>query len=302
MISVIVPVYNVGKYLNRCIFSIVNQTYSDLEIILVDDGSFDDSAIICDEWKRKDNRIKVIHKKNGGLSDARNAGLEIFSGEYVSFVDGDDAIAADMYENMYNAIISYNADVATCGKIKIYPNKEKKTQDLRITKVFSSYDAISELFYGRYIDESFCDKLFSASLMKDFRFTTGEINEDLPLIPSVLNKCNSVVHVGKCLYFYYQNTGSITRSGYSHSMSIVIQHLKKIRDEYIKTHKRPVNFLIMRYSIAMLFKLGKNKKDFIIDYTWYKHNLWNLCLSYLFSKKSTLKSKAVCLLALIRNI
>ena len=114
LISVIVPIYNVEEYLNRCVESIVNQTYQKLEIILVDDGSPDNCPRMCDDWAKKDSRIKVIHKENGGLSDARNAGMKITTGEYISFIDSDDYIETCMIEILYEAIKKYDCDIASC--------------------------------------------------------------------------------------------------------------------------------------------------------------------------------------------
>ncbi len=123
LISVIIPVFKVEKYLEKCIKSIVNQTIENLEIILVDDGSPDQCPKICDYWASKDSRIKVVHKKNGGLSDARNAGLDIAKGEYISFIDSDDWVALDMYEIMLKAMKEENADICACGIMGCYQNK-----------------------------------------------------------------------------------------------------------------------------------------------------------------------------------
>ena len=122
-ISVIVPIFNVENYVRKCVDSILNQTFSDIEIILVDDGSTDASGRICDEYLSKDDRIRVIHKENGGLSDARNAGLDMCTGEYIGFVDGDDYIDGDMYELLYKNLIQYDADISMCRFRRIYNNR-----------------------------------------------------------------------------------------------------------------------------------------------------------------------------------
>ena len=119
LISVIVPVYKVEKYLNQCIESVLAQTYQNLEIILVDDGSPDRSGEICEEYAKKDTRIRVLHKSNGGLSTARNTGLQIISGAYIAFLDSDDYLAPDMYETLYRELIENDADIAVCGFVKI---------------------------------------------------------------------------------------------------------------------------------------------------------------------------------------
>lgn len=124
MISIIVPIYNVEKYLPKCIESIINQTYTDLEILLIDDGSTDNSGLICDKYASIDNRIRVIHKKNGGLSDARNVGLDICKGKYISFIDSDDYIELTMYEKMIKIMINQKVDIVSCNYNHIYNNNK----------------------------------------------------------------------------------------------------------------------------------------------------------------------------------
>lgn len=124
-ISIIVPVYNVEKYLEKCVRSILAQTFTDFELILVDDGSPDSSGAMCDQFAEQDQRVKVIHKENGGLSDARNAGIEIATGEYLGFVDSDDYIADDMYELLYTNIVKEDADLSICGIYDVYEGKSQ---------------------------------------------------------------------------------------------------------------------------------------------------------------------------------
>jgi len=132
-ISVIIPVYNVIDFLKECLGSVLNQTYKNLEIILVDDGSTDGSSQICDEYKKKDRRIQVIHKENGGLSDARNYGMKYAKGEYIAFLDSDDYVENTMYEKLYNKAISENADYVECDFYWVYPNKKKEDKGFRYT-------------------------------------------------------------------------------------------------------------------------------------------------------------------------
>ena len=129
-ISIIVPVYNVDQYLENCIESILNQTFKDYELILIDDGSTDKSGEICDKYEKKDNRIKVIHKYNGGLSSARNAGLDLACGKYIGFVDSDDSIHPEMYEILYDLQQIYNADISVCSFKKVYENIDVKNKDI----------------------------------------------------------------------------------------------------------------------------------------------------------------------------
>ena len=129
LISVIVPIYNVEKYLERCLDSIIKQTYKNLDIILVDDGSIDNSTKICDEYVKKDSRIKVIHKENGGLSDARNVGIDNSDGKYICFIDSDDYIELDMIENLYDGIVKNNANICCCGKLLEYEKNKLPIND-----------------------------------------------------------------------------------------------------------------------------------------------------------------------------
>ena len=147
LVSIVVPVYNVEKYLNRCIFSIVNQTYKNIEIILVDDGSGDNSGTICDEWAEKDARIKVIHKSNGGLSSARNVGVSAVQGEYISFIDSDDYIRPTMIKDLVLCCEKFNADIGISNVMQIYRNFELVMPDQEIY-CCSGEKAVECLFYG----------------------------------------------------------------------------------------------------------------------------------------------------------
>ena len=156
LISIIVPVYNVEKYLKKCVDSIVNQTYKNLEIILVDDGATDNSGKICDELVELDNRIKVYHKKNGGLSDARNYGVERATGDYIGFVDSDDYIDAEMYEKLYEAIKKENVDVAECNLKIVYPEKTDLFTDQKYYQICNNQEYLEEYLKIEKIFGSAC--------------------------------------------------------------------------------------------------------------------------------------------------
>ena len=160
LLSVIVPVYNVEPFLDKCVQSIADQTYKELEIILVDDGSTDNSPKMCGLWSQKDNRIKVIHKKNGGLSSARNAGIDIAQGEVLSFVDSDDFIEPDMYETMITALQDSGKDIACCGRIvDLWGEREKREFSISEPKVYSRDEAIKEVLCLNNIDVAAWDKI-----------------------------------------------------------------------------------------------------------------------------------------------
>lgn len=260
-LSLVVPVYNVANYLSRCIESIVSQTYSNLEIILIDDGSTDGSSSICDEWQKRDARIRVIHKPNGGLSSARNCGLATATGAFVGFIDGDDSVDFNMYESMMNEFLP-SVDVVSCGKTKVYTNRSIKTQNVCSRMSFDKEDGLNELLKGFYMDESFCDKVFRKSILNNVKFPEGEINEDLPTIIKVFDSISKVTIIPGCFYLYHQNEGSITRSGYGEKYHIVIKHLKDIEgflNKYPAIKEVGFRVLQARYSIGMLSRLYTDK-------------------------------------------
>ena len=219
LISVIVPVYKVEPYLRKCVDSILAQTYQDLEIILVDDGSPDACGAICDEYAKQDNRITVIHKPNGGLSDARNAGLDVMTGKYVAFVDSDDWIAPRMYETLLRILKQFRADMAFGGVA------DDLEQNGKITTVKISHygdepfcesatEAMRRYFHGSW---AAWDKLYDADLFRDIRYPVGEINEDEAIVLQLLSKCTRVCYTNEVFYHYMRrpSSGSITTSSFS---------------------------------------------------------------------------------------
>ncbi len=221
MISVIVPIYNVEKYLSKCIDSIANQSYRDLEIILVDDGSTDSSGAICDEYAKNDNRIVVIHKQNGGLSSARNAGLDVANGEYIGFIDSDDYIHQEMYSKMLKSIKNENADLCICCFEYVYENSEQAKIDVSPFDKASTFskDEILLKMIGSSSDSvqyiTAVNKLYKREIFSELRFEEGRIHEDEFIAHHVYDKCQRVVQIPDKLYYYLQRGGSITNSRYS---------------------------------------------------------------------------------------
>ena len=214
MVSVIIPAYNVEQYVERCVYSVIQQTYRNMEIILVDDGSTDSTGIICDRLAKEDNRISVIHKANGGLSDARNAGLDASRGEYISFVDSDDYIATDMIEHMMRAMCEEDISMVVAGFWK--QNGDVRTYCGPTTdRIVSSEEALIDIYVGHEIYPSSCNKLYRRELFDNNRFAVGMINEDSEIITKLLTECNRVALVSKPLYIYMIREGSITQSSFS---------------------------------------------------------------------------------------
>ena len=213
LISVIVPVYNIEKYLERCVNSIREQTYTNLEILLVDDGSTDSSGTFCDKFAEEDNRVRVFHKENGGSSSARNLGIAEAKGEYLGFVDSDDYISVNMYELLVGAIHEFQAEVAQVGRDEI-DEEGKRLPDICVPpkqKVFiESKDFLRELLMHRG-DCSFCTKLVKKSLFENGTFPLGELNEDFRLFVSFLDKIRGVVSLPQQTYHVFYRIGSNTR-------------------------------------------------------------------------------------------
>lgn len=210
-ISIIIPVYNMEKYLDRCIRSVVNQTYRNLEIILVDDGSEDFSAGICDQWSKKDNRIRVIHKSNGGLSDARNAGLDIASGSYIGFVDSDDFIHPKMYQRLYEDSKRMDADISVCG-FDLISEKYEKLSEVKLLGdcLLSKKEALT--YMCKYVTFAVvCNKLYKSDIFRDLRFEKGKIAEDVFIMPRIYHRCKRLYFSSFCGYCYVQTPDSITR-------------------------------------------------------------------------------------------
>ncbi len=220
LISLIVPVFQVETYVERCIQSIVHQTYDNLEIILVDDGSKDRSGKICDEWARKDKRIRVIHKENGGLSSARNAGLEAASGDYVGFVDSDDFILPDMYARLYERLIDNNLDLVMCNFVRVdeqgNPLEKGPSQEQPSVQKYTRREMMEMFLDGRCtIAELAWNKLYKRKLFDGIRFPDGKICEDEYIMHEILGKCPEALFLTEKLYCYTQRSNSLTGAKYT---------------------------------------------------------------------------------------
>ena len=209
LISVIIPIYNVENYLERCLNSIVHQSYPYMEIILVDDGSTDNCGKICDEWQKKDKRIKVIHKENGGLSDARNKGIDIATGEYISFIDSDDWIDLETYEISVQKMKECQAQIVAFNVCWVYEGKEY-TPDLSAEyEVMNSEQAILTTVGNTKVRTTAWNKLYRADLIGTFRFLKGRLNEDEFFTFRILDKADKIVYLHRECYYYFQRSNSI---------------------------------------------------------------------------------------------
>lgn len=206
LISVVVPVYNVEHYLEKCVDSICHQIYKNLEIILVDDGSTDHSGSLCDEFAANDSRIRVIHKPNGGLSDARNAGMELASGEWWMFVDSDDYIAPDTAETLLRAAVENHCEIAVCNMVRIYEDGEQKPFYCSVTEptIWAGEQRFETLR-----QPSVCNKLFRADLFKELRFPKGKFYEDTFVYHVLAYRASRIAMTGLSGYYYLSRRESI---------------------------------------------------------------------------------------------
>lgn len=235
IISVIIPIYNVEKYLNRCINSIIVQTYKNLEIILVDDGSPDNCPQLCDDWVKSDTRIRVIHKENGGLSDARNAGLAIANGFYISFVDADDWLAPEMYERLICAMIRDHSDIAACSVKMVWEDESPEKMLIQTPDcVLNREEAQKALLQEKLLKQPVWYKLYKRECIQGILFDVGRYHEDVFWSYKAIGAANRVSLINYIGYYYLQRSDSIMGIGYSLKRLDAIRAFCK-RYEYMKT-------------------------------------------------------------------
>ena len=221
LISVIVPVYNVEAYLDRCMHSVLNQTYQNLEILLIDDGSTDGSPALCDAYATKDRRIKVLHKPNGGLSDARNAGLALAQGAYIGYVDSDDWIEPDMYASLYRACIDHHAQLAVCRYFQEYKDRTEAGGDGSVVPL--AREELLQIYISGHesyvIYNSVWSKLFQRELVEGMQFPKGRNSEDIMYTTRAFCRLDRAVYLDRCLYHYVlDRDGSIMNASRAERM------------------------------------------------------------------------------------
>lgn len=234
-ISVIVPIYNVEPYLRRCVDSLLQQSYADFELILVDDGSPDNCSAICDEYAAADKRVKVIHKTNGGLSDARNAGLQVAQGEYIAFVDSDDWVTPNYLEQMLNTLIQTGAVICECAALRTEGSDVLPAVENSVSEVFDTVGALEQLIYDGAFHQHVWNKLYRRNVIADILFPKEKTNEDEFWTYQVFGNAKKVVKIPDVLYFYFQRPESIMGETYSLKRLDAIE-AKVQRQRYIDTN------------------------------------------------------------------
>lgn len=234
LISIIIPVYKVEKYLEKCIESVLKQTYTNLQIILVDDGSPDNCGKICDEYAKKDPRIEVIHKVNGGLSDARNVGIAKAKGKYIGFVDSDDYIKEDMYEILINLIKEYDADVSICNLYDVIDGKEYIRNNENGIQEYSRLEILKEVLLDKNIQSYAWNKLYKKELFDEIKYPIGKKYEDIGTTFYVFEKCNKIVVTSEPEYYYLKRSDSLVNNV---TESTVLDYTDIIIQRYLYTQK-----------------------------------------------------------------
>ena len=267
-ISVIIPVYNVEQYLEKCLDSILNQTYKNIEIILVNDGSIDKSGVICDEYSRKYNNIKVFHKENGGVSSARNLGIDNATGQYLAFVDPDDYIDPNMYEILVKKIVETNSDIAMCSFVYVKENENIVEDNSDEIIIFDKEEVLSRYFNRvKPFNASFLwNKLFKRELFEKDRLDVElKIQEDTEVLLRIFNNISSIVYVGIPLYFYLIREGAATEGKISKgklTTDISLFKIYKYTEENLPKYKSNALANYVMYYFNIIVEIIKNYEEY----------------------------------------
>lgn len=279
IISVIVPVYKVESYLERCIKSIVSQTYPNLQIILIDDGSPDDCSKICDEWNEIDKRVTVIHKPNGGLSDARNAGMKIVAGKYISFIDSDDMIFREYFETMLAVMEKEQSEIVECSVVQFdEDNNINQYHDDNTIKSYGAEDALSGLIAENPFHQHVWNKLYRTGTINNNFFPVGKLNEDEFWTYQIFGRAKRVTRINKTMYYYFQRSTSIMGENFNLRRLDALEG-KSNRQEYIETFfpsialQAKIDFYascMFSYQSVLKYMKGEEKKKALSIIKGYK--------------------------------
>lgn len=295
MITVIVPIYNVEKWLPRCVDSILAQDYKNLELFLVDDGSPDGCGKICDEYAEKDKRIKVIHKPNGGLSDARNAALDVAKGNYITFIDSDDYVTPDYISTLFSLIEKCDAQMSI-ATWQIFPEGIiPKMPNIKLNEiVMTQNEALSNMFYQKSYDVSACVKMYHRSLFEGVRYPKGQLFEDLQTTFKLMLKCDKVAFTNKPVYFYMFRKGSIEGAPFSEKkMDSALQVFSLMRsyESQLRPVHKALKSKLTTFSFHLLVKMPEDYKGSEELKNYIRHNRLAVITDY----RTPTKAKLACL-------
>lgn len=276
LVSVIVPVYNVEKYVEECLESIKNQTYSNIEVLMVNDGSTDKSPEICKEYEKQDKRFKLFNKKNGGLSDARNYGLDRIKGEYVCFVDGDDTIGCEFVEKMADALWKNSeCSIACCRYARFQNLDEISKETIEEYKVFDSREYLIDTLYQH--DQtlntvSVCTKMFKSSIFEEFRFPEGVLYEDLASVGDIMKCGEKIILVDSVQYCYRATPDSITTGKFNWNKMVMLRHCEELLKRYKDDNELESAVIAMLFArsfeLLLLMKNSKAKDEVALTKLW----------------------------------
>lgn len=265
-ISVIVPVYKAEQYLERCVKSILEQTYQNFELILVDDGSPDGSPILCDKWAEKDSRVHAIYKKNGGASSARNAGLKIAKGNWIAFADSDDWLDKTALKTLYDLAKKYNVPMAIGGMRVVQDDTNVPVVKKQDAKVLSHADLMSRFFRlnGEPDTHSVCGMIIQRDILDGYTFIEGKMNEDVEACYYLARKCEAAVYTDASLYNYFKNVEGVTNSGFSKKkldLLDVWEVVQKQVEEYTPAYRYACEMNCKRARFTLLTQMNLNGYD-----------------------------------------
>ena len=300
-LTIIVPVYNVEKYLKKCIDSILEQTYTDFELLLIDDGSTDTSPKICDEYAKKDKRVKVIHQKNSGLSGARNKGIENSNGKYLLFIDSDDYIDLDYFEKLMT-VATEEVDIVISGKYYEDSNYNllKKTGEIKPGYI-SKEETLEKMLTFNEIDTSFCDKLFNRKLFNNILFPVGRYYEDLATAYKVIEISTKIYILGCPKYHYILRENSITNSSFGKKNLDMINFSFELYNYIIENHGdlKPSADVFLCYQLSRILQdlyLYDKEKQYQKEKKQYKKQYNTVLKESLFNRKIPFKKKILLIL------
>lgn len=270
LVSIIIPVYQAVQYLDDCLITVTQQTYNNLEIILVDDGSTDGSSLLCNVWSKKDKRIKVIHKKNGGRSEARNVGLSEAKGSYILFIDSDDWVANTMIEKLVNSLERANADMAVCQFTNVFPNGKRKENTIsgKGTQILNRREFFSLLLKDDMITNHLWRMLFKRKIISKVSFPKGKDFEDIYTMPELVSDCRKIICIDDVEYFYRHNKNSAVHSisinkYRDHYMAIIHSYCRII--EFEPSLKSEADTMLIQKSVGILKEIYDNEKKIAVD-------------------------------------
>lgn len=261
-ICIIVPVYNVERYVKKCIASILAQSYTNIEVIIVNDGSTDNSLGLCIECSKQDKRVRVVSKKNGGLSDARNYGMQFCTCELITFIDSDDFVSRNYIKNLYELMQKYQADIACTNYIRFYDNCDVVAVNKKnFEKVFDSQEAIKDVLYQKNIANSAWGKMYKFSLFEDIIFPKGRLCEDLGTFYKLFRKASIIAYSSVQDYYYLQRKTSIMGSEFTENKLDSLDFANEIYDEFSKTKiRKSAEARICAECVSLLKQIPKDNK------------------------------------------